>query len=82
MDKINDGRRITQYVSGDFIVTIIVIPSNMYMAWLCHKNGGIMQFMFGTPIRTCTEKEFVDMVEGNLDDYIEGYKADMEEDTL
>lgn len=78
MNKINDGRKITQYSDGDFIITIIVFPSEGYEAWLCHKDYGIMQFMYHAPARFATEEEFISVVEADLEDFEGGYLADME----
>ena len=49
-----------------------------YAAYLGHPNIGIKEMMFGHDIETIELGLFIELVEVNLDEYIEDYKEEYE----
>ena len=76
MEKSNFFKELNLYEDGDFFVEIRVAKRG-YEAWINHKDYGISMLMFGimknNGTNHTTYSQFVDMVDGNLDDYKERY---------
>lgn len=74
--------KVERYEYEDFYVEIADV-GDYWEAWLCRKNYGIAEYMFGwlkqqhpydVPDGEYYTKEmFLELVEGNLPDYIEQY---------
>lgn len=70
--------KLTQYRHGKFIITIEE-GKGLFSAWLRHERYGIQTMMFGWPKKQPTGETFdydafMELVEGNLDEYIRIYK--------
>ena len=77
MKEIKNRLTFTYDADNGFYVDIVV-EANERGAWLYHKGYGIKMFMFGA-INT-DHDIFLDMIQNNLADYIEDYKADYMDD--
>lgn len=70
--------KITRYRRGHFFIDIVEMP-NEFEAWLTHDCYGVSTLMFGTyktklGTDTETEKEFLELVESNLPEYIDDFR--------
>ena len=75
-----DNIKTTTYDAGDgWRVDIIEMPGE-YDAFLYKENYGVKSLMFGCPITQngehWTVKRFIDLVEGNLPEYMATYKEE------
>ena len=62
----------TYWCGGDWLVDVVTTPDN-FEAYLYHKNCGVKKLMFGMPIEQQSYEEFIEIVEGNVDDYTGPY---------
>lgn len=85
MKKLNVKIKTYEY-AGNYRVQVID-KDDQYEAWLYHKDYGVMDMMFGWPkvqhINGSDEpwslKDFLGLVEGNIDSYIELYREEYED---
>ena len=62
----------TYWHGGDWFVDIVTTPDN-YEAYLYSKGCCIKELMFGMPIKQQSYEEFIEIVEGNVNDHTEIY---------
>ena len=70
--------KMTRYEHGEYYIDIIETAEN-YEAWIVGKNIGLESLMFGMPKEQQTCKEFLEIVEANLEDEIIYYEGDLED---
>lgn len=64
--------KISRYVDGDFCIDIIGgNKRGYYEAWICRADMSESVLLFG--LVATSEREFVEIVEDNLPDYIKMY---------
>ena len=89
MKKLNNAK-ITRYEEGNFWIDIVESESE-FEAWLQERHCGVSSLMFGFPKEQFTDGEklvvdndfFCELVEANLDEYIEDYIEDyMQKDDI
>lgn len=47
--------------------------------WIYNEDYGIKSMMFGVPQANMTDKEIMEFIDSNIEDYIRYYKADYED---
>ena len=84
--KERTGCRTISYEDRDgFLIDIeIDTAADLYRAFLSHKDYVDKMYMFGAPMPQQPYGQFLDIVEGNIDEYIPDYIEQYfdEEDTL
>ena len=69
-------------IDDEFYVEVSPSTDNegeeMYDFVLCKEDYGIKSFMFGLFAKNCPPHIWEDMIEANVDDYIEYFNEDME----
>ena len=85
-----ESRMIDRYEYGDYILEVEEYEDSTYGLmwdfWLCTKNGGLKELMFGWPAdqtqakdpHVFTKEEALDLAFWNIEDYIESYEEDIE----
>lgn len=66
--------KVDVYEHGDYIVAVWHDEKNVE-AYLTGKDRGDLELMFGAPMDQQTLDEFLELIEGNLDAYIECFEA-------
>jgi len=85
MKEIRTTTTKTYDAGEDFRVDIVILPDE-YEAWIYKKDSGYKSLMFGMPKNqpyakdeiNITYDEFIKIVAGNLDEYIDDYIDDMD----
>lgn len=62
---------ITTYNPIDDVFIDIIETRDIYESWIYSKDNSTKYFMFGCPKNQNTKADFVEMVENNLDDYLD-----------
>lgn len=70
------GCRTTTYKVQDEIYIDIVETDDMYEAWIYEKDSGEKMLMFGCSKAQQPEEEFLEIVEGNAEEYFDIYKGE------
>ena len=65
----------TYQINGGFMIDIVTTDEE-YDAFLYHKKNGIKSMMFGGLKKQQSYKEFLELVEANVEDYIPNYAED------
>lgn len=73
MKEVREIKVVTYDCGNGFYVEIWVKPME-FDAWLSHAKYGVKSYMFGSPVDNTSFEEFKDMVEANIDEYIEYYE--------
>ena len=68
----------TYFFDHHYIVDIFNVDDT-YEAWLYNREYGIKDLMFGMPVEQQSFDEFLEIVEANVPEYIELYKAQHED---
>ena len=70
---------IKKFEYGDYLVYIKECSSH-YESYLQHKEYGVLQLMWGIDkAKNITLEEYIEIVNNNLEEYIESYKKDYED---
>ena len=86
MKEIKNIVTTTYEVRDNFRVDIVILP-NEFEAWIYQKDNGYKSFMFGLCKNQPDAKDgetyitydrFIEIVENNLDEYIDSYIDDMD----
>lgn len=78
MKEVLGVQTLTFDVGDGFFVDIVTDnPHKEYDAWLYHKDYGVKQLMFGGTFEQNRYKDFLNLVEVNLDGYEHDYWLDV-----
>ncbi len=63
------------YKAGNWRIDIVETHDkwNTIEAWLYYKNYGIKDLMFGASLNNDSKEHFLELVEVNLEDYVDDY---------
>lgn len=73
------------YDVGEGFMVDVVEDGEMFVMWIWHKDYGVKNYCFGSPIEnyqngephTVTKEEFMESVEANIQDSIEEYREEV-----